>query len=76
MERRAMSQKEFSRGVFERVRAGKLTLKEAALLLALSYRQVKRLYRRYRDEGQAGLVHRPVGRSSNHARSTVEVSMF
>jgi transposase len=73
MERTAMSQKEFSRGVvFERVLAGKLTLKEAALLLALSYRQVKRLYRRYRNEGQAGLVHRTVGRSSNHARSKVE----
>lgn len=73
MERTAMSQKEFTRGaVFERVVAGKLTLKDAAPLLALSYRQVKRLYRRYRAEGSGGLVHRTVGRASNHARPVLE----
>lgn len=73
MERTTMSQKEFARGaVFERVVAGQLTLTEAAPLLDLSYRQVKRLYGRYRSEGASGLVHRTVGRASNHARSAVE----
>lgn len=69
MERTAMSRKEFNRGaVFKRVEAGGVTLKEAAPLLGLSYRQTKRMYKRFRTEGTAGLVHRSVGRASNHAR--------
>ena len=68
MERTAMSRKEFDRGaVFERVKAGELALKEAAPVLRVSYRQAKRLYRRFRAEGPAGLVHRSVGRVSNRA---------
>lgn len=64
-----MSRKEFERGaVFERVRCGALSLKEAAPLLGLSYRQAKRLYKRLREEGPPGLVHRNVGRVSNHSR--------
>lgn len=73
MERTAMSRKEFDRGaVLARVRGGELTLKEAAPLLKISYRQAKRLYKRFRSEGPAGLVHGSVGRVSNHARSAVE----
>jgi transposase len=73
MERTAMSRKEFDRGaVFARVRGGELTLKEAAPLLKISYRQAKRLYKRFRSEGPAGLVHGSVGRVSNHARPTAE----
>lgn len=73
MERTAMSRKEFERGaVFGRVERGELPIKEAAVLLRLSYRQAKRLYPRYRDEGPAGLVHRSVGRVSNHAREESE----
>jgi transposase len=73
MERTAMSRKEFERGaVFSRVERGELTLKEATPLLRISYRQAKRLYGRFRTEGQLGLVHRSVGRTSNHARPTVE----
>lgn len=68
MERTAMSRKEFERGsVFGRVEGGGLTIKEAAALLGMSYRHAKRLYQRYRSEGPAGLVHRSVGRVSNHA---------
>jgi transposase len=68
-----MSRKEFERGaVFERVRAGELTLKEAAPLLCMSYRQGKRMYKRYRAEGRQGLVHGSVGRESNHARPAEE----
>lgn len=73
MERTAMSRKEFERGaVLGRVERAELTLRDAALLLRISYRQVKRLYQRYRAEGPPGLVHRSVGRASNHARSPVE----
>ncbi|MQA92819.1 MAG: helix-turn-helix domain-containing protein, partial [Gemmatimonas sp.] len=69
MERTAMSRKEFDRGaVFARVERRELTLKEAAELLKISYRQARRMYKRYRAEGPAGLVHRSVGCESNRAR--------
>src|SRR6185312_7031282 len=62
----AMSTKELTRAcVLARVTAGTLTLGSAATLMAVSYRQAKRLYRRFRDEGAAGLKHRSVGRPSN-----------
>lgn len=68
-----MSRREFERGaVLGRVREGALSLMEAAELLNLSYRQVKRVYRRFREEGASGLVHRNVGRASNHARRSEE----
>jgi len=61
-----MSTKELQRaGVLARVRAGTLTLKSAATLMAVSYRQAKRLYRRYRAQGAKGLKHRSAGRRSN-----------
>lgn len=73
MERTAMSRKEFDRGaVLGRVERGEVSLKDAAPLLRISYRQVKRLYKRYRAEGPAGLVHRSVGRVSNHGCSVAE----
>lgn len=73
MERTAMSRREFERGVvLGRVAAGALTLHKAAELLGLSYRQMKRVYKRFREEGSTGLVHRNVGRRSNHARPSEE----
>ncbi len=64
-----MSDEEVRRaGVLRRVKAGELTQVEAAEMLALSYRQVKRLYRRFLEEGAKGLVHRSAGRPSNRAR--------
>src|SRR5687768_9631200 len=69
MERTRMSQKEFERGVvLDRVKAGGMTLRAAAPLLGVSYRQAKRIYSRFRVEGAAGVGHRSVGRKSNHAR--------
>ena len=50
-----------------RVTAGTLKLGSAAELLGISYRQAKRLYRRYRAEGATGLKHRSAGRRSNRA---------
>ncbi|MGE3336019.1 MAG: ISNCY family transposase [Rhodospirillaceae bacterium] len=66
-----MSTRELERaGVFARVVAGTLSLRSAATMLAISYRQAKRLCRRYRTEGAGGLRHRSVGRPSNRARET------
>jgi len=63
-----MSTNELKRaGVLARVAAGTLRLDSAAALMAVSYRQAKRLYRRYRREGAAGLKHRSAGRASNQA---------
>src|SRR5947208_14214606 len=65
-----MSTNELKRaGVLARVAAGTLCLGSAAALMAVSYRQAKRLYRRYREEGAAGLKHRSAGRGSNRAIS-------
>ena len=63
-----MSARELKRvGVMERVAVGTLTLRSAAQLLGVSYRQAKRIYQRYRLEGASGLRHRGVGRPSNRA---------
>jgi transposase len=51
----------------ERVAARTLKLRTAAEMLGLSYRQAKRVYRRYRVEGAKGLKHRSAGRRSNRA---------
>lgn len=51
--------------LLSRVKEGVLKLVQAAVLCGLSYRQVKRVWKRYRKEGDAGLVHRGRGRASN-----------
>jgi transposase len=58
--------------VLSRVKAGTVSLGSAATLLAVSYRQAKRLARRYRTEGAKGLKHRSAGGASNHARPPAE----
>lgn len=66
METILMSRRERKRlEVFSRVDRGEMTLVEASGLLGLSYRQTKRVWRRYREQGDAGLVHRARGRASN-----------
>ena len=68
-----MSVRELTRaGILARVTAGTLGLRAAASMMAVSYRQAKRLYRRYRSEGAPGLQHRSAGRRSNAARATDE----
>lgn len=63
-----MSQRELGRvEVLGRVRSGQLRLVDAARLMHLSYRQAKRLWKRYGKEGAAGLKHRSAGRTSHHA---------
>ena len=69
MGRTAMSAKELSRvDVMSRVAAGGLRLRSAAQLLGVSYRQAKRIWRRYREGGARALVHQHVGRVSNRGR--------
>jgi transposase len=68
-----MSAQELGRvDVMSRVAAGALTLRSAAQVLDVSYRQAKRIWRRYRDGGARALVHRHVGRRSNRGRQAGE----
>ena len=66
METISMSSKERRRlEVVSRVKSGELSLVKGAELLGISYRQAKRAWSRYQDQGDAGLVHRLRGRASN-----------
>ena len=66
-----MSTKELTRWVvMRRVRDGLMSRREAAVRLGLSYRQVKRLFARFRARGQQGLVHGNVGQRSNRAHAS------
>lgn len=63
-----MSERELRRvAMLGRVAAGELKLVQAAELWELTYRQGKRIWRRYREEGAEGLVHRSAGRPSNRS---------
>ena len=65
-----MSAKERRRlEVLARVRDGELTLVKAKEWLRLSYRQAKRVWRRYREEGDQGLVHRSVAPKQEYESS-------
>ena len=62
-----MGEKERLRSkVLEMVRQGHMRLKAASVMLRVSYRQTKRLYAAYRQEGDAGLIHGNCGRRSNN----------
>jgi len=64
-----MSEAEVRRaGILGRVEKGELRQGQAAELLGISYRQVKRLYARYREHGAVGLVHGNAGCVSNRAK--------
>jgi transposase len=65
-----MSARELTRvEVLARVKVGSLSLKSAARLLHVGYRQAKRLMRRYRAQGAKGLRHRNAGRSNRARRA-------
>lgn len=48
-----------------RVKRGELTVVAAAAVMGLSLRQARRAWKRYKELGDAGLVHRLRGRGSN-----------
>lgn len=69
MGRIGMSQGELRRvEVLVRVKSKELKVVDAGSLLGVSYRQAKRLWKRYREEGAQGLKHRSVGRESARAK--------
>lgn len=62
-----MSKQEITRlEAMQRVKEKRLTQKEAAGMLKLSVRQVKRLYRAYKSKGAKGLISGRRGKPSNH----------
>jgi hypothetical protein len=54
--------------VMGRVASGDLKLTDAAVMLELSYRHAKRLWRCYRQVGRKGLKHGNAGRPSNRGK--------
>jgi len=63
-----MSEEEVRRaGILGRAESGELRQRQAAELLGVSERQLKRLCARYRQHGAAGLVHGNAGKLSNRA---------
>jgi transposase len=69
MGRIGMSVRELRRvEVLARVKSKELQVVDAASLVGVSYRQAKRLWKRYRDEGAKGLKHRGAGRASARAK--------
>ena len=65
-----MSERDVQRiEVLTEVLAGKRTVASAAIVLAITARQVGRLLIRFREHGGGGLVHKGRGQSSNHRAS-------
>jgi len=66
-----MSKQELRKGeVIARTLKGELTQERASLELRLSLRQIKRLCKRFNEEGQLGLAHRSRGRASNRKKDS------
>ena len=62
-----MSTKELSRlEVMQRLKAKRLIQKEAAILLGLSIRQIKRLWQKYQKQDAQGLISKRRGQASNN----------
>src|SRR5262249_60931522 len=65
-----MSSRELNRvEVMGRVASGDLKLNDAAVMLELSYRQTKRLWRRYRQGGSKGGKHGDAGRGPKRSKT-------
>src|SRR5215831_9328883 len=64
-----MSERELGRAeVLARVKRRELRVVDAAVLMGVCYRQGKRLWKRYREEGAEGLKHRSAGRRRHRRR--------
>lgn len=65
-----MSKKELERKtLLEHVKCGKLYLKEAADRLGIGYRQIKRIWKSYKEKGDKGLSHKNRGQRPKNAYS-------
>ena len=63
----SMSTKELSRlEVMQRLKDKRLIQKEAAVMLGLSIRQIKRLWQKYQKQGAKGLINKRRGQASNN----------
>lgn len=63
--------------VFEHIKQKIITQKQACPILKISYRQVKRRYKKYLAYGADGLIHKSRGRPSNKAfGSTIKERML
>jgi molybdenum-dependent DNA-binding transcriptional regulator ModE len=73
METLLMSSKERRRlSVMTAIQAGQLSLARGAEAMRISYRQAKRIWKRYRKRGDAGLVHAARGRAGTRRIALVE----
>ena len=64
-----MSQRERSWLVMmSRVRDREMTIREASEVLRMSYRQGRRIHKRYLEEGDKGLINRNRGQPSNRRK--------
>lgn len=62
-----MSDREITRlEAMQKIKGKQLTQKEAARILGMSIRQIKRLYRAYKEQGARGLVSQRRGKPGNH----------
>lgn len=52
--------------VISQVLEGEITNGKAAVILGISPRQIKRLKKKVREEGERGVIHRSKGETSNH----------
>jgi len=52
------------------VKEGRLSLAEVAESMGLGYRQAKRVWRRFKEQGDKGLVHRSRGRRGSRSKPT------
>lgn len=69
MRRTGMSERELQRAaVLSRVSEGEWTLVQAGERMEVSYRQTKRIWKRFQGQGPAGLAHGNAGRASNRAK--------
>lgn len=72
MELLQMSKKELSRvEVMERIRTKGMTQKKGSEALGISVRQVRRLWKNYRENGAAGLISKRRGKPSNNRLASV-----
>ena len=54
--------------LMEAVKKGSMTVAEAGRLMGVSYRQAKRIWQRFREVGDAGLVHRRRGQAGGRRK--------
>lgn len=70
-----MSNKEVNRiSIMEQLIKKRVKQKKAAQILGLSVRQIRRLKKRYRQEGITGLIHKNRGRVSNRRLPVKEIN--